>query len=61
MQLLARVERHIKLHRIPPTRFGRDALGDPKLVFQLRDGRELRRTTAQRLADYLDDNEREPS
>ncbi|MEJ7777000.1 MAG: hypothetical protein WKF52_06420 [Sphingomicrobium sp.] len=40
-----------------PTRFGREAVGDPNLIPQLRDGRELRAATAQRVVDYLDDNE----
>ena len=54
--LLQRVENHLKLLRMPPSRFGREALGDPKLVFDLRRGRQLRARTAQRLLEYLDDN-----
>lgn len=57
--LLERIERHIKIKRIPPSRFGRDAVGDPRLVFQMREGREPRRATVRRLIDYLDDNEPE--
>jgi hypothetical protein len=40
-----------------PTRFGREAVGDPNLISQLKDGRELRTATAQRILDYLNDNE----
>lgn len=40
--LLTRVERFLKSTRMPPTRFGRDAVGDPCFVFDLRDGREPR-------------------
>jgi 2,4-dienoyl-CoA reductase-like NADH-dependent reductase (Old Yellow Enzyme family) len=54
--LLQRVENHLKRLRMAPSRFGREALGDPKLVFDLREGRELRARTAQRLIDYLDGN-----
>ncbi len=40
-----------------PTRFGREALGDPKLVFDLRAGRILRISTAQRVSAFLDQRE----
>jgi hypothetical protein len=40
-----------------PTRFGRESVGDPNLIAQLKDGRELRAATAQRITDYLNDNE----
>jgi len=52
--LLQRVERHLRLTRTPPTRFGRDALGDPNFVFNLRDGRQPRPATCRRIQDYLD-------
>lgn len=55
--LLLRIERHLRLRRMTPSRFGREAVGDPNLITQLRDGRELRTATAQRVIDYLDDNE----
>lgn len=51
--LLQRVEKYIKEHRIPPARFGRDAVGDPCFVFDLRDGREPRRRTIDRVDAYL--------
>ena len=44
--LLQRIERHLRKGRIAPTRFGRDAVADPCLVFDLRNGRELRPATA---------------
>lgn len=55
--LLERIEKHLKGRRIPPTRFGREAVGDPKFVFQLREGREPRSSTVKRVLDYLDDQE----
>lgn len=55
--LLHRIERHLRARRMTPTRFGREAIGDPNLIQQLRDGRELRTATAQRITDYLDDHE----
>lgn len=51
--LLQRVEKYIKEHRIPPARFGRDAVGDPCFVFDQRDGREPRRRTIERVDAYL--------
>jgi hypothetical protein len=40
-----------------PTRFGREAVGDPNLIAQLRDGREPRAATVQKILDYLNDNQ----
>jgi hypothetical protein len=59
MLLLQRIDRHLRAKRMSPTRFGREAVGDPNLITQLKDGRELRATTARRVIDYLDDNESE--
>jgi hypothetical protein len=57
--LLTRIERHLRRRRMTPTRFGREAVGDPNLVQQLKDGRELRSATLQRIVDYLDGDETE--
>lgn len=57
--LLRRIERYIKERRLPPSRFGRDAVGDPCFVFDLRDGREPRQQTMVRVGAYLDRMERE--
>lgn len=57
--LLSRIERYLKATRTPPTRFGREALGDPCFVFDLRDGREPRLTTVRRVNAYLDGIEQE--
>lgn len=54
MMLLERVERYLKTRRMPPTRFGREAVGDPGFVFGLRGGREPRSATVKRVIDYLD-------
>lgn len=55
--LMSRIERHLRARRMSPTRFGREAVGDPNLISQLKDGRELRSATLQKIIDYLDDNE----
>lgn len=54
MHLLTRIERHLRRSGTPPTRFGRDAARDPRLVFDLRNGREPGPALAARLAVYLD-------
>ena len=55
--LMQRIESHLRRRRMTPTRFGRDAVGDPNLISQLKDGRELRAATSQRILDYLNENE----
>lgn len=57
--LLQRIENHLRRRRMTPTRFGREAVGDPNLVSQLKDGREPRSATLRRIIDYLNDNELE--
>jgi len=55
--LLLRIEQHLRRHRMTPSRFGREAARDPNLIAQLRDGRQLRSCTVQKIIDYLDENE----
>ena len=59
MHLLLRIERYLRRSGMRPTRFGREAMGDPRFVFDLRNGREMRPGTARRLAAWLDRRERE--
>lgn len=54
--LLSQIEGHLRRTRMAPTRFGRDAMGDPKFVLQLRDGREPRKKTIERVMRYLDEH-----
>lgn len=53
MTLLERIEKHLKDHHISATRFGRRAVGDPRFVLDLRQGRRPRRRTLERLEAYL--------
>ncbi len=55
--LLLRIDRVLRSKRMPPTRFGRLAIGDPNLVRQLRQGRQLRPATARRVSAYLSEQE----
>ena len=55
MTLLERIENHLKENKIPATTFGREAVGDPRFVLDLRNGRNPRRKTILRLETYLAD------
>ena len=52
--LLMRIEAYLRRSGVPPTRFGREAVGDPRLVHDLRRGREPRQRMVRRLLDYLE-------
>lgn len=47
-------QKFLRCNRTAPTRFGREALGDPRFVFDLRRGREPRPRTVQRVRDFLE-------
>jgi hypothetical protein len=53
MDIRRRIEQYLRRTRTAPTRFGRDVLGDPRFVFDLREGRELRAETAARVTAWL--------
>jgi hypothetical protein len=57
-QLLRRVERYLKKTRTPPTRFGWEAARDPKLVSDLRGGRQPRRQLEARIHAFIDEREK---
>lgn len=54
MPLLKRIEAYLKRSRTAPTRFGRAAARDPKLVHDMRCGRQLRGATQRRIEAFLD-------
>jgi hypothetical protein len=54
VHLLRKVEKFLRLTEIPPTRFGRQVMGDPRFVFDLRNGREPRPGTVQRVLAFLE-------
>jgi hypothetical protein len=58
MHLLSMIERHLRNSGIAPTRFGRDAVNDPRFVLDLRNGREPRPSTAERVSAYIARNDR---
>ena len=59
MYLLSRVERFIRRSATPVTRFGREVVGDPNFVRDLRNGREPRPETVARVEAFLCDAEGE--
>lgn len=40
MTILTKIEHHLRKTGIPPTKFGRVAINDPRLVGDLRNGRQ---------------------
>jgi hypothetical protein len=54
VHLLRKVENFLRISDVPPTRFGREVMGDPRFVFDLRNGREPRPGTVQRVLAFID-------
>ena len=54
MHLLREIEKFLNCNPTNPTRFGREAVGDPRFVFDLRRGREPRPTTVARVRAFLE-------
>ena len=54
MQLLREVEKFLRQNDTAPTRFGREVVGDPMFVFDLRKGRDPRPQTIARVRAYLE-------
>jgi len=53
MTLLFAVERCLRNHKLPASRFGRQATQDPRLVFDLRRGRQPRPDTEARVLAFI--------
>ncbi len=53
MQLLPVIEKYLRTSNTSPTRFGRDAVGDPRFVLDLRNGREPRSRTVTRVLGFI--------
>lgn len=58
MHLLRRIEIYLRRSGTAATRFGRDAVNDPRFVFDLRRGRCPRPRIEARVVAYLDEGER---
>jgi len=53
VNLLREVEKYLRRNDTAPTRFGREVVGDPRFVFDLRNGRDPRPATIARVLAYL--------
>jgi hypothetical protein len=53
MTTLHEIESFMRIKQVPPTRFGREVVNDPRLVFDLRRGREMGKRTRGRVEAYL--------
>lgn len=53
MELLWRVERFCRRTGLPPTKFGRQVAGDPRLVFDMRRGRQVGPRLRARIEDLI--------
>lgn len=54
MTLVFRINRYLLRSRTTATAFGRDSVGDPRLVADLRAGRQPRPALRRRIEAYLD-------
>lgn len=54
VNLLREVEKYLRRSDVAPTRFGRDVVGDPRFVFDLRNGRDPRPRTIAKVRAYLE-------
>jgi hypothetical protein len=52
--ILGLIEEFLRAENIGPATFGRRALGDPKFVFDLREGRDLRWSTRSRIMAFIE-------
>lgn len=53
MELLYRIECHLRRTGTPPSRFGREAVRDPRFVHDLRLGREPGADISRRVLDFV--------
>lgn len=55
--ILDRIEHYLRRSRSSPSRLGRDAVGDPNFVMNLRDGRQPRQPTLDRVIAFIERDE----
>ncbi|MES2903019.1 MAG: hypothetical protein V4696_02435 [Pseudomonadota bacterium] len=55
VHLLRTIEVFLRTSGVPATRFGREAVNDPRFVFDLRRGREPGPRTVARIVEFLED------
>ena len=52
--ILPEIEQFLTRSGMTPTAFGSRALNDPTLVHELREGRECKRATRRRIAEFIE-------
>jgi hypothetical protein len=52
--ILDRIDRYLRSSKTSPSRLGRDAVGDPNFVMNLRDGRQPRQATLDRVLAFIE-------
>ena len=57
MTMLRTVEAFLRETGMAPTRFGRNAVRDPRIVFDMRNGREPTERMCRRLSHYIASND----
>lgn len=55
--ILERIDHYLRATRSTPSRLGRNAVGDPNFVANLRDGRRPRASTVERVMAYIESEE----
>jgi homoserine dehydrogenase len=55
---LNEVERFLVDHDMPPTVFGQKSLADPNFVFDLREGRDVRFSTVDKIRSFMSSYEK---
>ena len=53
MEILDQIEAYLAATKMAPSTFGRRAAGDPRLVFDFKQGRRPRKCTEERISRYL--------
>lgn len=56
MQLIDEIEAFLKAHGMSATAFGTQALKDPPFVSQLRAGRDIKMSTAERVRAFMSEH-----
>jgi hypothetical protein len=55
--ILDRIDHYLRSTKSSPSRLGRDAVGDPNFVMNLRDGRQPRQATLERVIAFIEREE----
>jgi hypothetical protein len=58
MSVLPKIDRYLRATRMPPTRFGRLAVNDPRLVGDLQRGRHVGQRLVARIEAFIEQSSR---